>query len=551
MTVPPRPKANFYYSLFHLILGTLLTLGLILNLFGSAFRKWVNSDALYPHTFIQEWLSGTYPIDAWNFGSATFLFPDYLIYGALLLVFGDGGITYPIFAAINGMLLGAACGYAFWKLTSLRATTAFAIGYYTISAILALHYLEHHDFFLYQILLPGFHGSSLILGIFTASALINSCLEKRKLDHSKTGFLLVIGALGLYSNTLLLTQFLVPWLATFAIYTFFIDRDDRVLFWNHTKLICAIVGIVVFVRFIQYAFSFWDHAAIFRHIPYPTAIWKCLLQFATDFKARVLPQLWAFWTIYAILIATAFFGYKNADFGKRNRRMGIISMFVILSVFSGIALPILSLYWNNYYNSRYFLNLAILPIIAIVAIFLNRNLFLSKQAKLTAIPIVIFEMVIILSLFSKTTSHKENFVFDYSEQIAEYDKIVSENEWKLGLCQYWYSHLYNVIGKADAQLNHVREDGSAYFWCNNSYWYFGNGNKTDQSMLEFPDYDFVLMNQLDREAILQKYGQPNRIVNGEFNTFFVYEEENSKLRQTLLPAIASRLERKTLAIAVQ
>lgn len=532
----------------HLLASVIAAMALALKLSTKNFHRLLNSDHLYPHMFVKDWLFGGYPIDAWKFGSATFLFPDYPIYAGLLLAFGDSGITFPIAAVVNMLLLGFACGFAVRHLTPLKGPGAYATGYYVIMCVLLVQVVPHHEYNLYWLLLPGFHGSCLTLGIICLVLLMKSWSESRKLSRNETIALFLIGIPGAYSNTLLLTQFFIPWLLMAGALAWFRDPQRRAVFGNHLMVAIGILVGVLLIRFALWVLNIWEYGKVFRHFPFPLEIWRCFRLFVTDLSGLTGIRLWAFWLVYLLaLFRAAILIPKSGDSRFPARELFLI--FAIISVFVSVALPIVALYWKDYYNTRYFLNLLVLPPLAFALIFVSRNPLqkfpCKKGVHLLPVPILVAGSVLLL----QTLRHPERFTFPYHEAIAEFDALVEAHNLRLGLSGYWQCHYFNQLGKSNAYLNHVRADGSAYFWCNNIYWYYGPNPAKGRKELVFPDYDFVLVQELDEAEIIRNYGKPEAIIEGNYNRIFIYRGADNGIRSTLEEPVAKWLEDKALPVA--
>ena len=537
-------------SWVRLILAFLALAGLSLHLYGRYFHRELDSDFLYPHMFVKDWLFGPHPIDAWKFGSATFIFPDYPIHMLLILVFGDSGAMLVAFGVINMLLLGVASGFAFTRIGGANGTGAFAAGFVVVALVLMLQFLPHHGQQMHLLMRPGFHGSSLVLGITLSAVLAGAYGERRLLSSKEKLAVLLLGGAGFFSNTLLFTQFLAPWLVVLAICVWLGGRGERSLFAQQAMLIGVILGGVILIRLgLEWA-NFWEHARVFRHAPYPDKIWVCFLDFLSDLSGETGARLWAFWALLLVLVLVGMIGAfwpRDHDWLAIPR---VYCVYAILSVASGVSLPILALYWDSIAQGRYFLNLLILPALALGLWVSSQKRFFPLGGERFSVVFLALLATFSVSLIGRDLSSKsERFRFPYSARVAEFDEMVERHQLSLGLCQYWRSHLYNQLGKSQVFMNHIEKDGSPYFWCNNAYWYYGLEKPDEGTPLVFPDYDFVLTNGLNRKAIRKKFGDPEKVVKGKYNEIYIYRNRSSQIRSSLAPPVAEWLRGKKLRVS--
>jgi len=524
----------------------LVVAALALQLSATFFQTDLNSDHLYPHMFVKDWLYGGYPLDAWKFGSATFLFPDYILYAGLLVLLGDSGLTFPVFAVMNMLLLGASFGLAIWRLGGGGAWSAWVKGYYLVGIILSFQFIPFHGYNLYWLLLPGFHGNCLTLGITICALLMGAWREDRRLSRGEALCVVILGVAGVFSNTLLLMHFLLPWLLTQLWLGWLQGQWKRAIFLEQLKWILIILMGVFVLRLSLAWLHYWEYGKVFRAFPFPAEVWRCWLDFCHDFMVETGPRLWFFWTLFVLIVGMTVWGHR------RSRRSAVASsgmvfgLFSVISVGIAVILPILALYWKEFSNSRYFLNLLVLPLLALglwveaipKAFGLGRVRSLAWSGLLGIAAVV---------LFGVNLQDRERLYFPYPLAVAEYDRMVAEYGLRLGVSDYWISHYYNQLSRTSSFLNHIEEgDGTPFFWCNNVYWFYGpkragQGSET----LQFPVYDFILMNGLNELQVVETYGEPDRIVRGNYNTVYLYEDPEA-IRSVLEPRIVQWLENKGL-----
>lgn len=538
------------FGIGQLALGILIVLLLTLHLHGANFQRYLNSDFLIAHMFAQDLLNGAYPLDGWTFGSATFLFPDYFIFVPLVAIFGGSGLSYLVYAFSITLSMGAAMGFAFNRVSNLGLLSAYGLGYVVLGFILLMQFLPGHELTVYRLVVPAYHGSCQVLGILIVGILFETVYENRPLSGAERTVLLSLGSLGALSNTLLITQYLLPWLTTLAVLAYLGRNNFKGHLFRHALLVGLVVCAVLAFRALLAVTDFWEHARVFREYPLPWLIWEKLVLFFTDFIAETGPQLWSCWLLLAMLGPLAIRGLRAI---RKNEdpldRWVVVVIFVSVSVVSAIGLTIASLYWKNFQATRYFLNLLVLPAFALSSFVVTLNWVSYRWVRYARVCGLLSSAGVIAFGVLARVDLKEDLGFNYPAPVEEFDRLVAENNLSLGLSDYWRGHLFNTLSESDVSLNQVRTEGSPYFWCNNAYWYFGPEGPGEKAALTFPEYDFVLMNGLDEALIRQRYGEPETVLEGDYNRIFVYRGSSDGIRSALVPRIAEHLQGKSLAVS--
>ena len=75
-----------------------------------------------------------------------------------------------------------------------------------------------------------------------------------------------------------------------------------------------------------------------------------------------------------------------------------------------------------------------------------------------------------------------------------------------GLADYWYSKPLIAFSQRKIQIATINELGEPYTWNSNRNWYRDSWQNPGSP----PTFEFIIMANLDPEAITQRYGQPDR-----------------------------------------
>lgn len=178
-----------------LALSLLVVALLALHLHAINFHRYLNSDFLIAYQFAQDLLREAYPLDGWSFGSATFLFPDYLVFVPLVAFFGNSGLSYLGYAFAMALLLGAALGLAFHRSSALGFLKSWVWGNLVCGLTLLLQFLPGHELTVYRLVIPAYHGSCQILGIVILALFLGSLIENRPLRGTEKAAILARGYL--------------------------------------------------------------------------------------------------------------------------------------------------------------------------------------------------------------------------------------------------------------------------------------------------------------------------------------------------------------------
>jgi hypothetical protein len=147
-----------------------VTVLLALALAGGQFQSGQNGDLLWPQNYAHDLTDPAHPISGWKFGSATFWFPDEVIFQPLYWLCGNSGLNYPLFTVAIYLLMGAMMS---WSLAAagVERTRAALAGFLTLDVVLLGQAIPGHARWLWLVGVPGRHGGNLVSG-FALLALV-------------------------------------------------------------------------------------------------------------------------------------------------------------------------------------------------------------------------------------------------------------------------------------------------------------------------------------------------------------------------------------------
>jgi hypothetical protein len=91
---------------------------------------------------------------------------------------------------------------------------------------------------------------------------------------------------------------------------------------------------------------------------------------------------------------------------------------------------------------------------------------------------------------------------------------------KAGIAQYWLARPATIGSNWTMQIDPVVGDGVPFVWGNNPWSYL----KSIQNRAQPPAYNFIVIDDLDTEALRRKFGAPERTAPCGPRTLWVYAE---------------------------
>jgi hypothetical protein len=91
---------------------------------------------------------------------------------------------------------------------------------------------------------------------------------------------------------------------------------------------------------------------------------------------------------------------------------------------------------------------------------------------------------------------------------------------RAGLSDYWLSRPVTISTNWTIQVDQIDFAGTPFVWQNDPFWYLRSFSTPGQP----PEYNFIVTDRLDLEAIRQRYGDPDRITRCDVWTIWVYRD---------------------------
>jgi hypothetical protein len=481
------------------------------------FHPRLSADYIYPQLFAQDVLAGNYPLSGWTLSSAPYFFPDMMAAIGLWLIDGNGPVL-PAYVAVYYVTLAVMAGWALQAATN-SGWSAWLGGVALVNGLLAWQGVADHAHYLWLLGTLGFHGGAVLMGL-ASFALWAGDPASAPVGVRRAGALVLLG-LGIFSDTLFLTQCVLPLGAVLWLQA---GRD-----WKQPRVrayaiaLCTAVAAVVIVK-IALGFAGWfKFSKVVRYAPTPAAVGGAAMDFIRDTTRVLAPDAWGF----ALLIAGALGGVGWLWW--RQRRAGglftagqLASGWVLLALGATTALPIVTVYWRNEHHVRYLLPWLVFPGWLLLVWLLPR---LDLAANFRRLLVLAAGLVVLAALAWPRIQAPALWVWPYREQQAQFDDFARSHGLRHGLSDYWHAHEIGVQTHAGVRLFPLRPVGRASFWNNNAFWFYESGA---DGWLERPVYSFIITNGLDETVLLQRFGEPaNRERVGELS-IWLYDPEMAR-----------------------
>ncbi|MGD1920338.1 MAG: hypothetical protein ACFCAD_16515 [Pleurocapsa sp.] len=180
----------------------------------------------------------------------------------------------------------------------------------------------------------------------------------------------------------------------------------------------------------------------------------------------------------------------------------IVCPYIIMAVISNILAVIVLGKYTTIPHARYLIFVYYSP--GLIAIVLA-SLWLEKIKQTKNITIAAIVAISIISSASLLTQ-KSTSISDILSPPA-YANCFNLNQPQAGLAEYWQSKPLIAFSQRNIQIATIRTEGKPSTWNSNRYWYTNSWIEPGS----LPQFRFIFMKSLDKKAIAQRYGKPDRI----------------------------------------
>lgn len=480
------------------------------------FQPWLDGDYLLPERFAADVLAGVHPLSGWTLSSSPYLFPDFALSLAWRLLLG-GGPLMPGYVVMSYTGLALLAGW------SLRRATGpdhepWLLGAVLVNVLLAWQGAADHARWLWWLGVATFHGGAVLLGLaqFALWSGPAETVPGRGRRTLATGLLF----LGLASDTLLLTQFVVPLGAAL----FLTAPRPR---WSSPRLrafgtaVLIALALVALLRAGLALAGWWNFPRVVRYAPTPAAVVEAGGQMLSDFAGPIAAAVPGFllllvagisgaaWLTWRLLSAVRtrqpgpgkfVIHYMTSLPPGADRARVQAGWFAGLCLASTLALPVLSVYWRNPQSGRYLLPCLVIPLWWLL------TLLPVARWRRPLVAVLVAGALAGLAAWRAPQVDFKAWTWPYPARVADLELRLQAGGHTRGLADFWHTNYLNAVSRTGLRLNQMRPDGRVQFWGNNAFHHF----ETDgpDAPLRAPRYTFILVNGLDAAALRAKFGDP-------------------------------------------
>ncbi|HRQ83010.1 MAG TPA: hypothetical protein PKZ97_18015, partial [Azospirillaceae bacterium] len=471
----------------------------------------LNADQLTPvalyHDLARDWRN----IWGWQFSRSPYLFPDYALYAAIESVVGSFRWSIFLSGAVlaGGFLFSSACLVR--RLTEIRSREAVAAVILTVAVPLAaLQILSPKVFYssYFFAFFIGNHFSAYLIGVVAIFPFLR-WLERPGAGAAAALFALV--ALGTCSDHLTALYFTAP--AGCALIGLALARRCA---WTRAARLALLLAAAT-------ATGLLLASLVTRqpHIPLTLPLsFELLLKALAPLRA-LTAEAPATWTIILlgpilclavggpIMTLIGLIRLRRAGGGMDRQARGFAFFTIVAAGATATALAYLTTTLGQEMteaNVRYLMPLLFHPLL-LAATALGPRLAQAGESWRNAPIVALLPLAAIVAVWGSRVPP----TLTWSPPEAR-DIIGCRDAFglKAGLSNYWLSKYLMIFTNWDMQIDQVlpQYPNHIYFWVNNINWY----TKSISNPNNPPDYNFIILNRLEREPILRDYGPPDREV---------------------------------------
>jgi len=486
----PRSRSAIECALA-LALGGVAVL-LALALAGSQFQPGQNSDLLWPQVYAHSLIDPAHPLSGWKFGSATFWFPDDVIFLPLYWLCGSSGFNYPLYTVAIYLLIGITLA---WSLAAagVEQTRATLAGFLALEVVLLGQIIPGQARWLWLVGIPGRHGGNLATG-FALVALTLGAARSSRWSRARTCATITLMTFGLLSDALLVFHWIIP----LAVALGWLARRQAALkpiFVGFLRRAGIALGLCLLVRGGLALAQWFLFYRLARDWPLPASVGQTLTQFFADFTQHgLLASLW----LFGLLAAAALFAATKILRTQYKVAAAVPIRLALLTGLGSLALawatPMITLYWHDADSFRYLLNWLVVPA-WMLALWICVN---PDRARW--LPGLALAAGLLGAIYALPKIDRAKLIISRPPEALALRDYCTQHHLREGLADFWNAQLLRVEWDFQGpDLGQIRDRDFVYFWCNNAFDYFPA--REDGRGLRQPNPQFVILNGLDQAGL--------------------------------------------------
>ena len=202
-----------------------------------------------------------------------------------------------------------------------------------------------------------------------------------------------------------------------------------------------------------------------------------------------------------------------------------------------LLVPLATGAWNGPGSTRYFTNLAFLPVLWLSHVALAAAAA-GRAAVLGGFALVSLVLGIASAVFERDAFDPRRLLAPYPARIAALDALAQSHGLRFGLAHFDLANPVRSLSRQGLVVVAVKPSLRPYLWSTSADVYF-----------QTTGYDFVIPQGLDREAVLRRIGPPRRIESAGSLEVWIYDREADAARfASFREAAAAEVARRGLML---
>jgi hypothetical protein len=498
------------FWLFGLALNVIWAILVFAILDEPQIKIYFNSDTLYLPSIYKDLFVDGGTFRGWNLNAAPNFFPDMVSYLSVNALFGNFRLAMLVFSVLQYMVILVLLSVAFKQISKNITYWHLGLGLIFILLILLVTPIVGDFVFTFYLLSISYH-----LGPFI-NTLLCLILLFRYIDKPSAKrliWLAMVVLLAVFSNRLFVVMFIFPSLGT-AIILFL--RGYR---FQNLKILGSLIVVTAlsiglfnlvqglgYIHIISTGWKMFNFSNIWSSLDIMAGQHGRYLQLMDLRGILVALSLISFFAMCVIAVQRIGISWKKPLMAENKEAFYIL--FFILFFLIVLFTPIINGSYVGWAILRYNVHVFYLSLFnfVFIAYYLSSRKIANTIIKLTAVGVaLVFAGYAVLTIYrNDVKTNLTNFVNYYPETVRCIDEFGLAHGVQYGIAEYWYAKRTTMFSKNNMRVYTVFPDVKPWYHVMNQNWYFKDG----KGKYGNPEFRFVVTNALDREKIINTFGQP-------------------------------------------
>ncbi|MBF0480771.1 MAG: hypothetical protein HQK81_06715 [Desulfovibrionaceae bacterium] len=507
-------------------------------------KFWIfDPDILYLPYFAHDLYNSSFSITNWQISTTPYFFPDLLLY-LVIYPFVDYGTSIGLYLVIvylsNFFLL-----LLIKREVNTKAEFIDDFLNFSIFSLICILILYNSQTLLWSLLMPVFHGGSILNGLIAILLFLKILKSKSKLLEVILYLHIIISS---FSDPLVVAQFYIP-LAVIAILAWICRFISTVDGGRMSLLVLAasFLGIIsqkILTRlgiFTVYSrLKYREITDIFREFSH---------SYFSLFDSSHIANICIIISFSTLTVFSLYFLRSRSSFLNRYRNDLKAKYALIIFPF----LSIIAFIFAHRFTSPFPITVAhgiILYFVPLASIFVLISMIKSTYHPIIRVFFTMFISILFVSHVGELKfSSNDEFIRNYYPNVAALDEVSQKYNLKYGLTDYWTAKPWSFLSHTSIFINQLNKNFEPDFWVTNADWFI-----RDKGHNGYPEYNFIIAkrtpgdvsgenlpvhmpgerspsdvtgDRLSDDIILEKFGAPRVRVNlDDYTAVFIYDRDS-------------------------